>query len=51
MVESVFHFFKIHRKVVFGNTPVEISFILGWGEFLSPSPPFLPAPPPRARRF
>ena len=29
MVESVLYFFKIHRKVIFGNTPVIVQDMLG----------------------
>ena len=29
MIKSVFHFFKIHREVIFGNTPVIVENMLG----------------------
>ena len=29
MIESVFHLFKIHREVVFGNTPIVVQDMLG----------------------
>ena len=29
VVESVLHFFKIHRKMIFGNPPVVVQDMLG----------------------
>ena len=29
MIESVFHLFKIHREVIFGNTPIVVQDMLG----------------------
>jgi hypothetical protein len=29
MVKSILHFFKIHRKVIFGNPPVVVEDVLG----------------------
>ena len=29
MIKTIFHFFKIHRKMIFGNTPIVVQDMLG----------------------